>query len=29
MKHEAGFNFEMIGAGKHCNITQILRRLKH
>jgi hypothetical protein len=22
MKHEAGLSFEMISAGKHCNITQ-------
>jgi hypothetical protein len=21
MKHETGLNFEMISAGKHCNIT--------
>ncbi len=28
MKHESGFNFEIISAGKHSNITQILRRLE-
>jgi hypothetical protein len=29
MKHETGFNFETIIAGKHCSITQMLRRLNN
>jgi hypothetical protein len=29
MKHETGFKFEMVSAGKHCDIAQILQRLKH
>jgi hypothetical protein len=29
MKHETKALNEMLSAGKHCSITQILRRLKH
>jgi hypothetical protein len=28
MKHEAGLSFEMISAGKNCNITQIFTALE-